>query len=204
MPEVNDIVDTTIVSELSGVQMSTRLLWKVDDLGAEDSIFDNISKIAIQFAASVEAYVSSAWGVTCITYQNLSRIEEKVVAPIIANGISIVDAHPQNQTLVIRRWGQYIPDGKFRNGRIMLSGVTEDFSTRGRFNDMSEASLIEAMLGEIVILLAGGWTITPMLEITPDWVNFPENQAFVICSQAEMNPVFSVLTGRRTKLCGTA
>ncbi len=203
MPLPNDIIETVIVTELVGVSMSTRLLWKVDDIGTEETVRQNITAIGTEFALAVEQFMSVAWEVTCITYTNLSQVEAKVVAPLSLFGASIVDPHPQNQVLNVRRFGVYNVDAKVRNGRISLSGVTEDFSRRGRFTDMTEVTQIEAFLGQPVDLSAGLWQITPCLEITPDWVNFPTVKAFIDIFEASVDPTFSVNTRRRTKLCGT-
>lgn len=203
MPLPNDIIETVIVTELVGVAMSTRLLWKIDSLGTEESVRDNITAIGTEFQLAVEVYMSTAWEVTCITYTNLSQVEAKVVQPLSLFGMSVVDPHPQNQVLNVRRFGVYDVDAKVRNGRISLSGVTEDFSRRGRFTDMTECDEIEAFLGQPVDLSAGLWQITPTLHITPDWKNFPEVKAFIDIFEASVDPTFSVNTRRRTKLCGT-
>jgi len=204
MPSVGDVVETVIVTELAGVSMATRLLWKIDDLVAEDSIFDNITAIAVEFRLALKDLMSTGWEVTCITYTNLSAIEAKVVAPTALFGESVVDPHPQNQVLNVRRWGIYDVDQRVRNGRIALTGITEDFSRRGRFTDMTLVTAIENFLGKQVDLSGGKWIITPALQITPDWKLFPEVQVFIDLFQAEVDPVFSVNTRRRTKLCGTA
>lgn len=203
MPAVGNIIETVIVSELVGVSMSTRLLWKIDDLGTEETVRANIIAIGGEFHSAVEAYTSAAWEVTCISYTNLSITEAKVVAPLALFGAGLAASHPQNQVLNVRRFGVYPVDEKVRNGRISLSGVTEDFSRRGRFTDMTECDEIEAFLGQPVDLSAGLWQITPQLHITPDWVNFPEVKAFIDVFEASVDPVYSVQSRRRTKLCGT-
>jgi hypothetical protein len=202
MPAVNDIIETVLITELVGVSMSTKLLWKIDDLGTDEPVRDNITAIAAEFRDAVNVYMSTGWQVTCISYTNLSQVEAKVVAPLALFGSSIVDPHPQNQVLNIRRWGLYDVDAKVRNGRFALSGVTEDFSTRGRFTDVAECDEIEAFVGGPSDLSGGLWQITPCLKITPDWVNFPLVKAFIDVFQAEVDPAFSVNTRRRTKLCG--
>jgi hypothetical protein len=204
MPQAGDVVETVIISELVGVPMSTRLLWKIDDVGTDEDIRQNIIAIAAGFHTGIEDIVSVAYEVTCVTYTNLSRVEAKVVAPVALFGDSIVDPHPQNQVLNIRRWGLYDVDQKVRNGRVSISGITEDFSVRGRMSDMTFLTAIEAFLGEPTDLSAGLWSITPCLEITPDWVNFPEVKAFIDVFQAEGDPAFSVNIRRKTKLCGTS
>lgn len=203
MPGLGNVIETVIISELVGVPMSTRLLWKIDDLGTDEAVRDNIIAIATEFRDAVNVYMSTAWEVTCITYTNLSIVEAKVVAPVALFGSSIVDPHPQNCVLNVRRFGLYDVDAKVRNGRISLSGVTEDFSRRGRFTDMTEVDEIEAFLGQPVDLSAGLWQITPCLEITPDWVNFPLIKAFIDVFEASVDPTFSVSIRRKTKLCGT-
>jgi len=203
MPVVGNIIETVIITELVGVSMSTRLLWKIDDLGTEMTVRANIIAIGAEFHSAVEDFMSTAWEVTCISYTNLSVTEAKVVAPLALFGASIVDPHPQNQVLNCRRFGLYSVDERVRNGRVSLSGVTEDFSLRGRFTDMTELTQIEAFLGQPVDLSGGLWQITPQLHITPDWVNFPEVKAFIDISEASVDPVYSVNTRRRTKLCGT-
>lgn len=203
MAEVGNIIETVIVTELIGVSMSTKLLWKIDDLGTGQDIRTNITAIGGEFHSAVEDFVSVGWEVTCISYTNLSATEAKVVAPLALFGASLADPHPQNQVLNFRRFGVYPVDEKVRNGRISLSGVTEDFSLRGRFTDMTELTQIEAFLGQPVDLSGGLWQITPMLHITPDWVNFPEVKAFIEIFEASGDPAFSVNTRRRTKLCGT-
>lgn len=204
MPAIGNVIETVLISELVGVSMSTRLLWKIDDLGTDETVRQNIVAIASEFSQAVEDFMSTGWKITCITYTNLSAVEAKVVAPTNLFGASIVDPHPQNQVLNIRRWGLYDVDQKVRNGRISLSGVTEDFSRRGRFTDMSELGVIEAFVGGPVDLSGGLWQLTPCLEITPDWVNFPLVKAFIDVFQAEGDPTFSVSTRRKTKLCGTS
>lgn len=202
MPAVGNVIETVIITELVGVSMSTKLLWKIDDLGTGQSVRDNITAIATEFRESVEAFMSTGWQVTCISYTNLSVVEAKVVAPMSLFGSSVADPHPQNQVLNVRRWGLYDVDAKVRNGRFALSGVTENFNRRGRFTDMTELDELETFAGGPTDLSAGLWSITPCLKITPDWKNFPLVKAFIDIFQAEVDPAFSVNTRRRTKLCG--
>lgn len=203
MPDVGDHISTTIITELDGVSMSTHLLWQIDNLGAEDTVFNNISAIGLHFASSAGPYSSAEWKVTCVTYNNLSQNEAKVVAPLTGFGDLIDDSLPQNLVLQFRRYALRMADQKVRSGHIFQSGVSELRNTRGRFNKMAELIAMENFLGTTTILPAGAWTIHPLLEITPDWVNFPLVKERIRTVSAQANPVFSVLTGRRTKLCGT-
>jgi hypothetical protein len=204
MPAVNDIIQTTIITELSGVSMSSLLYWSVDDLGDDDSIQVNLGKLAAAYAAVTTDITITSWAVTCMVYFNTSATEPKVVHPVTIAGTAAGDSHPQSQALRFNRWGVHIPDSKTRRGAHYLSGVPESFSTVGRINDVTEFLNLENFLSDALVLADDGWSLTPELLITPDWVNFPTVKAFVLASQCQVNPTFAVLRSRKTRLCGTA
>jgi hypothetical protein len=77
-------------------------------------------------------------------------------------------------------------------------------SSSGRINDIVEFANLENFLSDTLVLSDDGWSLTPQLLITPDWVGAPLVKAFVLCSQAQANPIFTVLRSRKTRLCGTA
>lgn len=204
MPAVNDIIATTIITELSGVSMSSLLYWELDDLGDDDSIEINLGKLATAYAAVTTDITITAWAVTCMVYFNTTDTEPKIVHPVTIAGTAGGDSHPQSQALRFNRWGLHIPDGKTRHGAHYLSGVPESFSSVGRVNDVTEFQALENFLSDTLVLSDDGWTLKPQLFITPDWKSFPTVHAFVLTTQCQVNPTFAVLRSRKTRLCGTA
>jgi hypothetical protein len=203
MPAINDFIATTIISELSGVSMSSLLYWKVDNLGDDDAIEVNLGKLATAYAAVTTDITITSWAVTCMVYFNHTQTEPKVVHPVTIAGTAAGDSHPQSQALRFNRWGVHIPDSKVRHGAHYLSGVPESFSTVGRINDAAEFNALENLLSDTLVLADDGWTLLPQLFITPDWKNFPTVHAFVLASQCQVNATYAVLRSRKTKLCGT-
>jgi hypothetical protein len=204
MPSVSDVIQTNIITELNGVQMSSVLYWEVDGLGDDDPVLTNLTKLATAYAAVVQDITTTTWAVSCITYFNMTSTEPKVVLPVTIAGLDATDSHPQSQVIRVNRWGLHIPDGKIRSGAHYLSGIPEAFSTVGRVNDIVEFAGLENFLSDTLILSDDGWTLTPQLLITPDSVGAPTVKAFVLCTEAQTNPTFTVLRSRKTRLCGTA
>lgn len=203
MPSVNDFVSTNIITELNGVAMNSLMYWKVADLGDDDAIGVNLQKIADAYASVTTDITVTDWAVTCITYFNHSAVEPKGVLPVTIAGVAPGDSHPQSQVIRFNRWGVHIPDGRVRNGAHFLSGIPESFSTVGRMNDVAEFIPLENLLSGLLILPDDGWQLLPALQITPDWVLFPLVKAFILTTQCQANPTFTVLRSRKTALCGT-
>lgn len=202
MPVATDVVRTNIITELSGVAMNSTLFWEVEDVGNDDPVDTNLTKLATAYRDAVTAAVSTGWAVTCITYFNESMVEPKVVLPITLAGTGIGDSHPQHAVVRMNRYGLFTGDQTTRRGAHNLSGVIESLSSNGRINDMSEFVNLEAFLANTLILPTGGWTLAPQIQITPDPL-FPLVQQFILASEAQANATFQVLSSRKTKLCGT-
>jgi len=201
MPDLNDIVSTTLVQELSGVQMANKLYWRIDDLGSNPTNVDALSDILTGYHNAIKAALSPAWALVCGIYENVSQVEAKAIIFTNLVGTTVIDSHPQQQVVRLNRYTVQ-DNGEKDTSRVSAfnqSGVAEDFSTRGRVNDTAEFLPLRNFL-RVQQIFATEWTITPMSRNREQKVP-PFTFAFNVVQQCLLNPTFLNLRSRKTNLC---
>lgn len=202
MPSPTDIIKVTFVSELSGVQMSNSVLWRIDALGVAPTAAQLLDEIATSYIVAVQSLVTSQWKLTCLIYENLSAFEAKQILFVNGPGIAAGDSHPQNTVLRVNRWGaNVLPQIRMVRSSFSQSGVSENFSTRGRLNNATIALELQSFLVVQNILPTFG-TVTPMVYgITIPDPPGPLTEGYQVTGQALVNPTFLKLASRKTSLC---
>lgn len=201
MPSLTDIVKTTFVQELSGVQMANHIFWRIDDLGTNPANTVALGQIMTGYYDAVKATLAPAWSLVCAIMENLSAIEAKSIVFDSLPGTGLVDAHPQDQVVRLNRYSVAVPpaNGTLRVAGFNQSGVVESLSTRGRVNDTAEFLPIRNFLRTQQIF-ATEWTVTPMMRMVETPGNPPIYQ-FQPVQQCLLQPTFLKLRGRKTSLC---
>lgn len=204
MPNLNDIIATTLVQELAGVQMANKLYWKVDDLGSNPTREVALLQILTEYHNVIKAALAPAWTLVCGIYENLTSAEAKSIIFTSLVGASVIDSHPQDQVVRLNRYTVQ-DNGESDTARVSAfnqSGVTEDLSTRGRVNDTGEFAGLRNFLRNQQIF-ATEWTLTPMSRNREQKVK-PFTFAFNPVQQCLLNPTLLKLRSRKTNLCQTS
>jgi hypothetical protein len=201
MPSLGDVVATTFVQELSGVQMANKLYWRVDDLGTNPTTGVALTQIMTEYHSVIKAALAPAWKLVCGIYENMTDVEAKAVVFTNLVGTSIDDSHPQDQVVRLNRYAvaQAPAVATLRVSGFHQSGVAEEFSTRGRVNDTAEFLALRNFL-RIQQIFATEWTITPMSRNT-EALGPPKVYQFNVVQQCLLNPTFLKLRSRKTNLC---
>lgn len=201
MPSLGDVISTVLVQELGGVQMANKLYWKVDDLGSNPSNTAALSQIMVEYHDVIKAALAPTWSLVCGIYANETAVEAKSIVFTDLVGTSLVGSHPQDQPVRLNRYAVSVApaNGSLRVSGFHQSGVSEDFSTRGRVNDTAEFLALRNFLRSQQIF-ATEWTLTPQsrnrIELVP-----PFTYQFNAVTQCLLNPTFLKLRSRKTSLC---
>jgi len=201
MPTVADIISINLVQELSGVQMSNKVYFRVDDLGDTPTSGTALVAIMTEYHDAIKAALAAAWTLVCGIYVNETAVEAKAIAFTTLVGTSIVDSHPQDQPLRLNRYGVSVAPApvKIRTAGFNQSGVSEDFSSKGRINDTSEFLALRNFLRSQTIF-GTGWTLTPQMKVREQTLP-PFTFQFIPVEQCLINTQFKKLRSRKTNLC---
>jgi hypothetical protein len=201
MPAINDIIRFSIVTELQGVQMQNQFLYRVDALGVDDGITDNLNAFITEVGTAINTLCSNKLKISCGKYENLSQVEMQQIVFVNIPGGASGDSHPQNQVLRFNSWGFQQPgDERVINNGFNLSGVSEDHSTKGRYNGGGSLVALLALLNGQTDLVpaAAGWSIQAMVygkNIAGGAEVYRESR------QSAVNRTFNKLRQRTTQLC---
>lgn len=201
MPAVSDIVRSTLVQELSGVQMSNAIYWRVNDLGAAPTREVGLTDIMNGYADAVKPTLTPAWALVCGILENITAVEAKALVFVNITGTGAIDSHPQDQVIRINRYANSAAPlaVKLRVAGFHQSGVIESLSTRGRVNDLAEFLNIKNFL-RVQQIFGANWTLTPMVQIR-ETVGPPPTYQYQAVAQGIVNPKFQKLRSRKTSLC---
>jgi len=201
MPSVGDIISINLVQELSGVQLSNKIYFRVDDLGDTPTTVAALIAIMTEYHTAIKAALSNTWSLVCGIYENETTVEGKAITFTSLVGTSIVDSHPQDQVVRHNRYAvvQSPATVGLRHAAFNQSGVTEDLSTRGRLNDTSEFLALRNFLRTQTIF-GTGWTLTPQLRMREQTLP-PHTFQFQPVQQCLVNTTFLKLRTRKTNLC---
>lgn len=205
MALVNDIVRMTFVQEMAGVQVSNTAFFKINDLGNDPIPLFSLNDTITEFHDAVKNITGDAWSIVCGIYENLTRVEAKVLSFVTLPGLGVTDTHPSDQVVRINQYAVGIaPDPKVRRGAWNQAGILESFSTDGRVNDMSAFVDLRSFLDTQFILQGPGWTLTPQLRYQPTPSPPPQTHAFANMALNQVSSRFFKLGSRKTALCRLA
>lgn len=201
MPNVGDIISVKLVQELSGVQMSNLLYFRVDDLGDTPPTTVGLLAVMNEYHDSVQTFLDDSWSLVCGVYANETGLEAKAISFSNLVGDGITDSHPQDQVVRIERYAvsEAPATVTLRTAGFNQSGVSEAFSTRGRVNDTGQFNALRVFLSTQTIY-GTGWTLTPQLKLREQKLP-PHTFQFQRVEQALLNTTFFKLRTRKTNLC---
>lgn len=201
MPSVGDFISVKFVQELSGVQLSNLVYFRVDDLGDTPTNVAGLTAVMNEYHSSVQAVLDDSWALVCGIYVNETGFEAKAITFTNLVGDGITDAHPQDQVVRLERYAVATAPitGTLRTAGFNQSGVSEGFSTRGRVNDTAEFNALRLFLSTQIIY-GTGWTLTPYLKLR-EQKDPPHTFQFQRTSQCLLNTTFLKLRARKTNLC---
>lgn len=202
MPNNNDFIKVTMISELAGVQMQNQLYWEVEDVGTNPPVSDALQDIMDAYVASITSFVSDKWALTCAIYENLTSAEAKAILfgnqPATGTG----DSHPQDQVFAVRRYARKDPGDPIFVGRFNQSGVEEAHSVRGRVTNPATFQPLIDFLQNVLNLPGGSWTLDPHLFVTLN-PGPPPVKGFRELLTCQLDTVVRKIRSRKTNLCIT-
>lgn len=200
MPIVGDIIKTTILQELDGVQMSNDMYWQIDALGDDPSTADGLLDIVNEYHDNIRNSCFSGWSVVCGIYDNLTNPEGKAIVFVNLPGLVGTDAHPQDQVLRLNSYGGLGGANPVHRNWFNQSGLQEGLSTDGRLNDPANLDNLLDFLTAQQIMPGPSWTIDPQVR----WQTAPGPPAvyaFANVNTSQWSDRFFKLQSRKTKLC---
>jgi len=201
MPEVGDIIQYTIVTELEGVAIRNTMYWQIDNLGNTDDLTDIARILGTEWIDQSEGILSVNVKYTAFLVDNLTRNEIRGVHTTSQAGTILRDSHPQDQVLRFNEWApQEGGEAVFRGG-FNLSGLEENLSTDGRVNDIPSMEAVERYLFQQFIDSDSGLQTSPHVRRrTPG--SSPPVYTFHKINKAQVNPTLFKLKSRKTAVLG--
>jgi len=206
MPAPDDIIETRLISEQQGVQMSTTLYWEVSDVGDNPTIPAAMANLAEQYVDQFRDQLSIQWAITCVLYRNITNPNEAGIPTFVLEAGSDVASGPNPATGVVRvtRYATGVTPIKLIRSSIAISGLTKDQSKAGRVESNMELGTLESFLSNTVLILATGWSLEPAIPQRTQLPPLPPAYAYLPVSHCITQGVFRKLRSRTSGLCGTA
>jgi len=201
MPEVEDIVQFTIVTELEGVAMRNTMYWQLDNLGNVTDLAAIANILGQAYIDVSEALLSTVVEYTAFLVDNLTRNEVRGVITTSQKGAQLRDSHPQDQVLRFNEWAPSSTAEVMHRGAFNLSGVVESLSTHGRINDIVEFNGLAGYLSSQNIDAGSGLQSTPHVRRRVP-ASQPPIYTFHKITKAQVNPTFFKLKSRKTQILG--
>lgn len=220
MPAIDDIVQFTVLSEQEGVQGSNTFQFRITDLGNSPAVVDMLDNWAVLWVNTLSAILSLKWAVVCVIYENLTDATDPVIKlNKTIPGVNFTEnPHPSNFGVWFIRYSKRaiqnpnIPSqavGKIISGRFFQTGFILSNSKVGRAQENIIFSQAETFLITPAQFPAGGYELTPSLRYSVDRVPGPVQTPPIATDDQDitdyqLNPVYSRLRSRTSKLCGQA
>jgi len=201
MPEVGDIIQYTIVTELEGVAIRNTIYWMLDNLGNTDDLTDIARILGVEWIDTSEGILSVNVKYTAFLVDNLTRNEIRGVHTTSQAGTILRDSHPQDQVLRFNEWAPAQEGEVVFRGGFNLSGLEENLSTDGRVNDIPSMEAVERYLFQQFIDSDSGLQCSPHVRRrTPG--SSPPVYTFHKINKAQVNPTLFKLKSRKTAVLG--
>jgi len=201
MPEVDDIIQFVMVTELEGVAMRNTIYWQIDNLGNVDDLAAIATILGDEWINVAEGLLSTRLNFIAFLVDNLTRNEVRGVITTGQSGTILRDAHPQDQVVRFNEWAPDAQAESLFRGALNLSGVEEALSTDGRVNDIPSFQAVEGFLMNQNIDSGSGLQTTPHIRRRVPG-STPPIYTFHAISKAEVNPTFFKLKSRKTQVLG--
>ena len=201
MPEVDDILQFTIVTELEGVAMRNTMYWQLDNKGNTDDLAAIATILGDAYIDVSEALLSTVVDYTAFLVDNLTRNEVRGVVTTERSGSQLRDSHPQDQVLRFNEWAPSATKEVMHRGAFNLSGIVESLSTDGRVNDIVEFNALAAFLSSQHLDATSGLQTSPHVRRRVPGSQ-PPVYTFHPIEKAQVNPTFFKLKSRKTQILG--
>lgn len=200
MPAVGDIFRIKMISEQQGVSMTNLSYFKVDDLGTDGPIRDQMVDWGDQFIAAITTQMATSWSITCLVYRNMTATEAQVPVFTALPGTSANDAHPPHLVARFNEYANIVGQTEGKHGAFSLSGTHVNSSNKGRIAVMANWDAFRAFLKGPLTLDTDGWDVTPQLR----WESAPgppKVYTFDPLISVRLSTRYNILESRRSKLC---
>jgi len=203
MPVASDIIRTTILQELDGVQVSNDMYWQVDAVGDNPSLENGLIDVMNTYYDAVKAFMSDEWKIVCGIYENITNPEGKAVTFGTLVGLSATDSHPQDQVLRLNSYGQTGPSNPLHRNAFNQTGIIESLSTDGRINNMATIESLRLYLTLQQIMPGPSWTLDPQVR-WQDTPGPPATYMFANVVTSNFSARLFKLRSRKTRLCAVS
>jgi len=199
MPADNDLIRSTIVTELNGVTFRNDIYWQIVELGTVTNLNEVATIISDEWFSVSSPILINPLQYIAVLVDNLTQNELRgVVSPGTVGGGS-GDSHPQDQVLRFNEYGQISPGDPIKVGGFNLSGIREALSNQGRLFDPTAVNAIETFLGTQHLDVTTGLKINPQVR-TRVPSSSPPVYIFHRTIRCVVNPTFSKLKSRKTSI----
>lgn len=133
--ETSDILDVDFVIETGGVQTVFSQSYLVVNYLGPHSDQQIISDLGGIFWGTIDDIMSTSTILSCIKMVNVTNPSKVIVFPN-SPGLATDNPHPPHQALRVDIYGDDTGEGCHWRNANNFSGVSEDYSTRGRYNGL--------------------------------------------------------------------
>ncbi len=201
MPEVNDFLRMTIISELEGVAMRNDIYVQLINLGDQTTLTGMVAIFGQEYIDVSNDLLTTELHYVAFILDNLTRNEVRGLLTSTAQGLLIEGSHPQDQVVRINEWGSNQGEPELRRGAFNLSGIGKSLSEDGRINDIQKFNPLEVYLSTQFLDSTSGLTMNPQVRRRVPGSS-PPIYTFHRIEQALANPTYFKLKSRKTNVLG--
>jgi len=201
MPLEDDKLRFTLVHELSGVATRNDMYLDVVDPGTTQNLAEIAALLGAEWELASNAVLTTEVEYVAYILDNLTRNEVRGIVISGGTGNDITGSHPQDQVVRFNEYGQNSSGEKLRRGAFNLSGVGQQFSTRGRVNDNTEFNNIRLFLQSQFVDSPSQFTANPQIR-TRDPLSNPPTYQFHRIIDSNMSTRLFKLKSRKVSLLG--
>ena len=163
MPDINDKLRFTIVTELQGVAARNDVYFDVADPGTAGDLATIAALLGQEWILVSNAVLSVDLVYIAFILDNLSQNEVRGVVTTQTTGLDNSGAHPQDQVVRYNEYGHNTEPEPLRRGAFNLMGVGHQFSINGRIADNTEFQAIRGFLSGQFIDSPSQFTANPQI-----------------------------------------
>jgi hypothetical protein len=161
-----DVISVRLQTNVDGVATFNEMFFLLGDVGDDPSSLVALQAILLSYWDAVEAVMSPSVFLTCgVLFNWTTDTKEAIDFPVGFVGVASGGIHPQSQTIRMTLNAQTDPQDPITSGGMSLSGVSKEFSERGRLNDPTEFDILAILLQDEK-QYGTGWNVTPVIRST--------------------------------------
>lgn len=205
--QANDILSIDHVIETAGVQTVFTQFWKVNSYSGPDADSKVISDLMSLFWTAIEDVMAQTTILSCAKMINITTPAKEIVFPALA-GTVIDQPHPPHQALRLEVYGKTDPALNYHRNSNHISGIAQQYSDRGRFNDATAMDASLTFFSAPQDTGANGAVLMPQVRQMTDPGTPSDPGPYVAptfvyhnVSYARLNETFLTLRSRKFELC---